>query len=739
VDLDGRWGPSVDLRWNADLAALSLLDPSLAGELVSTGTAVGSRARPQVQGSAHARHLRAGGVSADSIDAELDVDLADGRDSRADVRVSGMSAGGLQFAAVHVLAKGRTSDHRITLTATSSGNQQHRIAGFEATLAVAGSADLTRRSWQGLLNEASFDFPDGGARLAQPAALDLGPTLVRSAPLCLETGESHLCVEGEWRGAPQSWRVIFSAQDWPLRRLLSTLLGRREFDGKLQASGWAEQQPGHDWVGGAALLLDHPTIDIRRNKFRSDRVEIGSGRLDVFADEDEIRAETEFEMAASTQLRGRASVRRQRGQPLADSPLSGEIRAESAVLTALPLFVPEIDRSEGRMDASVRLGGLLGDPRFDGDFHLRDGRLDLYRTNLSLTGASLDGHFVGDTLEFDGRATSRKGPVTLQGSFSWPEGVMTGSMRLTGDGLLVADTPEYRVQASPDLKISAGAGNYTVTGEVLIPSARIAPKDLSTSVRASDDERIIGEEVEESAPATLQRVHSNIRVVLGEDVRVETYGLKARLGGEVTVTTAPGEQARGTGAIKVLDGEYKAFGVYVKILRGVLSYQDAPLTRPTLDLVAQREIKDEDVKVAVNVRGQLDSPFITLTSEPAMPQNEALSYLLTGRSINTLQSNEAASVNRAAESLAVSGGGLLLGGLGSRIGLDEVAVESTGSKDTQVVLGKFLSPKLFVSYGISVAEAINTIKLRYTLNPRWSLRAEAGLAQSADVEFRIER
>jgi translocation and assembly module TamB len=56
-----------------------------------------------------------------------------------------------------------------------------------------------------------------------------------------------------------------------------------------------------------------------------------------------------------------------------------------------------------------------------------------------------------------------------------------------------------------------------------------------------------------------------------------------------------------------------------------------------------------------------------------------------------------------------------------------------------VVLGKALSPKLFVSYGISIAEAINTVKLRYSLNPRWSLKAEAGLEQSADVEYRIER
>ena len=143
--------------------------------------------------------------------------------------------------------------------------------------------------------------------------------------------------------------------------------------------------------------------------------------------------------------------------------------------------------------------------------------------------------------------------------------------------------------------------------------------------------------------------------------------------------------------------------------------------------------------MAVNVRGSLARPFISLSSTPAMSNNEALSYLLTGRSIDSLQSNEATSVNKAAENLALSGGSLLLGGIGSKLGLDEVSVDRTSTSDTSVTLGKFLSPKLFVSYGVSIAEAINTIKLRYTLNKQWSLKAEAGLEQSADVEFKIER
>ena len=55
------------------------------------------------------------------------------------------------------------------------------------------------------------------------------------------------------------------------------------------------------------------------------------------------------------------------------------------------------------------------------------------------------------------------------------------------------------------------------------------------------------------------------------------------------------------------------------------------------------------------------------------------------------------------------------------------------------MLGKFLSPKLFVSYGISLTESINTLKVRYTLRKNVVLKSEAGEHQSADLEYTIER
>jgi translocation and assembly module TamB len=741
ADVDGTVGArTLALDWNVDLRSLAVVANGMSGQLVSRGTAHGTLQRPQVTATARVRQFAFGGIAVGLAEADADVDSSDQRRSRVTIDAETITVGGMGFDTVRAGLEGLMRDHELTFAFSSPGDETRRILEFRGGLQAQGSVDLAQRTWAGNLVQADVVFPDGDARLIQPAALTLGADLQRASPLCLRTGDdARLCVEGEYRPSAGAWRVIYSAQDWPLKRILRTFFGWREFDGRLQASGWAEQVPGKPWVGGSTVLVHEPTFDMPRNKFRSERIQLGSSRLDLFAEPDAMRAQLDLQIDESTQVSGEAFVDRR--PDLLASPVRGRIEGRSQAIKVLPLLVPEIDRAEGKLEGEITLAGTLGEPQFNGNFQLRDGRLELYRTNLILTAWQADGAFTGDELRFDASGQTARGKLTVDGNFGWPQGVLTGAMRMRGEQLLVADTLELRIVASPNIVLTAGAEGYDVEGEVLIPSARISPRELTTTVNASPDERIVGlpDVEQDTEPSTTNRIRSRIKVALGDAVRVEAYGLKARLAGDVTVSTVPDDIARGNGTISVVDGQYKAFGQDVKITKGLLRYANAPLNEPQLEIVAEREIKDSDITVAVNVRGTLDNPFISITSTPAMSSNEALSYLLTGRSIDTLQSGEAANVNQAAESLAVSGGGLLLGGIGTKLGLDEVSVERTGEEDTQVVLGKALSTKLFVSYGISIAEAINTIKLRYTLNDRWSVKAEAGLEQSADFEYRIER
>ena len=76
---------------------------------------------------------------------------------------------------------------------------------------------------------------------------------------------------------------------------------------------------------------------------------------------------------------------------------------------------------------------------------------------------------------------------------------------------------------------------------------------------------------------------------------------------------------------------------------------------------------------------------------------------------------------------------------GSQVGIDDVSIEQNLNAETSLVLGRYLSPRLYISYGISLAEAINTLKLRYTIGDRWTFKTETGEEQSADIVFTIRK
>jgi autotransporter translocation and assembly factor TamB len=317
-----------------------------------------------------------------SAEADVDLDLGDTRDSRVVVRASEVDSGTLQFDRVELRASGRTGEHELSFEAASPGDERYRLAGFEARIAARGAFEIEGRRWHGDLASAQLSFPDGSVTLLQPAALDLSPAAMSAAPICLETGESRFCAEGQWTARPESWRLIYSAQDWPLKRLLTSLLGWREFDGcSRRAAGSARNRAR---TGSAPLRY----CSIRRaSTYRAtssapSACTSGGGRLDLFAEQDHIRADLDLSVGENARIEGEARAERVAGAPWAEFPVKGRLHGGSEALTALPLFVPEIDRSAGRLDAQVTMNGTLGEPLFNGEFAVTDGRFEFYRTQF---------------------------------------------------------------------------------------------------------------------------------------------------------------------------------------------------------------------------------------------------------------------------------------------------------------------------------------------------------------------
>ena len=134
-------------------------------------------------------------------------------------------------------------------------------------------------------------------------------------------------------------------------------------------------------------------------------------------------------------------------------------------------------------------------------------------------------------------------------------------------------------------------------------------------------------------------------------------------------------------------------------------------------------------------------PRVTFFSDPAVAQSQIVSLLLAGGSLETVQNTaDPTQRNNAARNAALlQGSALVVQQFGSKVGIEDVGVESDLNNETALVLGRYLSPRLYISYGISLAESINTFKMRYTIGDHWTIKTEVGTARSADLVYTIER
>ena len=466
------------------------------------------------------------------------------------------------------------------------------------------------------------------------------------------------------------------------------------------------------------------------HKLVSHKVEhtrVGSGTVQLSATSELITARVD--LGDGTVGTIHATLELQRGAAAwQDMPLSGELHAQTAEASLVTLYVPDIDRAVGHLGADVNFAGTAGSPRLSGLVKVSDGELDVYQINLSLRQLAMQAQLSEGGVDFKGGAQAGKGQVSANGHLEWRHLLPYGKFHLEGSNLRVADLPEAQIDASPDLDFNVSGRKIEVTGKVTVPYAKIQPKDITGAVRASPDEVIVGSEPDDVKERF--EVLSTITLVLGDKVNIDALGLTARLVGSVTIRSGYDPITRGTGELSVAEGKYAAYARQLDIQRGRLIFTGGAINDPGIDVVAQKVFPD--VTAGVNVRGTLAQPRISFFSDPPLPQQQVASLILAGGSLESSQNASNAALGQGAALLAAQ--------LGSHVGIPDVSLETDPIvNETSLVLGRYLSPRLYVSYGVSLTEQLNTLKMRYTLGDHWTIRTEVGQAYGADLVYSITK
>lgn len=734
--LDGELQDEVHATWLLEAPNLAALFPDAAGSLTFNGSAHGPTKTPHVVLEARGERIGYGAWSAQHMAVSGDVDLAGNTTSRLSIDARRIGAASPLIETLRASGTGTAGDHRIVLEvigrATNPGEPASR-----ADVAIQGR--YANATWNATVRSTAIKSGANEERLTlvEPGELVVNRDRLLLEALCFAMGNGQLCAEGKWeRNGP--WEGTVSGYELPLAAFLPPAGPETEYGGRIEGRVRAFGSPNTVWQGEAGMRIIDAAVIYRPQGAQAETLNLGTGGIAATATPERVNFSFGVQAFTDTFLFANANIDRTTAG-LADSPVIGDFRARAADANILPIVFPEIDHAAGLLTANGNVRGTLSKPQIDGRIELANGEFDSYRVNLALRNLNLIANIAGNALYFNGKGRAGEGDLNVGGAFEWHDGVSRGNLQLQGENLLVADLPEYRVVASPDLTFAIDGRNINATGTVTIPSALVQPADLSGAVQISDDARYVGEHPAEAEGRYV--VNSDIRINMGEDVRIETFGLQGRIVGGVATTIRTGEAPIGRGELSVAEGRYEAYGQKLEISRGKLLFEASPLSDPGLDIEARRKI--ESIVVGLNVRGTLQQPRLSFFSEPSMPQTQIVSYLLVGKPVDSMQGSDTASVASARDALAMQGGGLLASQIGRRIGLEEVGVESSvnsaGETNQQLVLGKFLSPRLFVSYGISLTESINTLKLRYTISDRWVLKTESGENHSADIEFNIER
>ena len=714
--LDGRIDNAVDLRFALTTEDLSLLAAGSLGTLNAQGTVRGTLADPLIAASAHAKGVSYDGVKLESLDADVDFnpDVA-GRESRINARLRNLRFGGRTLESAALTLSGPPEDYTVRLSAEATG--------LTATAQARGP--YSRGVFDGQLTALAVSGKDLNLALEHSAALMASAGRVRLDWLCLAGIPAAVCLDADW--SPAHWIANLMSKQLPLAALTAGSSQAVQYAGTIDAlvrlAGGAEQPV----TGTLRAQLQDAVLSHKLVSNRIEHTRIGSGTLTVTATPAAVSADAELSEGEVGTLSARLDAQRSAAAWQA-MPLSGKLHAQTADLELLSLYFPDIDRAAGHLNADVNVTGTLGAPRLAGVVKIADGELDLYQVNLRLRQVALEAHFTDTGLDFKGSAQAGAGNAAAGGHLEWHKLLPYGKLHVQGTNLRVADIPEAQIDASPDLDFDIEGRRIEVSGRVAIPYAKIQPRDITNAVLVSPDETIVG--AEQQNPAERFQVTSTVTLTLGNRVSVDASGLTGRVVGSVTVKSGYDAITRGTGELSVVDGQYLAYARKLDIKTGRLIFTGGPIDNPGIDLRAQKEFPD--VTAGVNVRGTLRQPIMSFFSDPPLPQSQIVSLILAGGSLQSAQNPNNAAIGQGAALLAAQ--------LGSRVGLPDVSLETDPiANETSLVIGRYLSPRLYVSYGTSITETLNTFKLRYTLGDHWTVKTEIGTARGADLVYSIER
>ncbi|PHP93473.1 translocation and assembly module TamB [Pantoea agglomerans] len=729
LDVKGALGDSLDLDASIDAPQLDNALPGLGGVINGTIKARGTLKAPQLLADLNARGLRWQQMQINRVTLNGDVRSGEQVAGKLQLRVEQLKQDALNISLLTLNADGNEHQHQLKLNV-----QGKPVSG---QLALNGSFDRQTERWKGSLNDTHFDTPVGEWRLTRAMAIDYlnSRQTATIGPHCWQNPNAQICVPEPVEAGPAGKaHVVLNRFDLAMVKPF--------MPDATQLSGLFSGDVRVNWTADGSLPTG--TVALKGNGVKvvqdvqGNNLPIAFDTLNLNAALRNGRAQLDWliRIANNGQLDGNVQI----DDPQNRRTLGGNVNIRNVSLAMLNPALMQGEKIKGSLNSSLRLGGSVQQPQVFGQLGLTGVDVDGNFMPVDLTSANLNLVFNGMSSTLNGLVQTGQGNINLSGNADWSQ-LDNWRARIAAQGSRVRVTvpPMVRMDVSPDLVFEATPAAFNLDGRVDIPWARITVQEVPESATGvSSDEVMLDKQLKPIAPQTTAiPINSNLVIHVGNDVRLSAFGLKAKLNGDLKMVQDKSGLGL-NGQINIPSGRFHAYGQDLIVRKGELQFAGPP-DQPYVNLEAIRnpDATEDGVTAGLRVTGLADEPKAEVFSDPAMSQQEALSYLLRGQGLGS--DGDSNALTSALVGLGVAQSGQVVGKIGETFGVSNLAVDTAGVGDSQQVqVSGYVLPGLQVKYGVGIFDSLATLTLRYRLMPKLYLEAVSGVDQALDLLYQFE-
>jgi len=655
---------------------------------------------------------------------------------KADVRLTAAEGefDSFKLAELALIFKGTEAQHSLTLNVDAEP--------VSADVSLSGQLDR-KVGWKGVLQQGEFDTEIGPWRLSSPTTLgyNFKTQLVNVAAHCWQQEASSLCLT-EALEAGTSGHAKVAINNFGFERIAPYIPDAVTLKGEVDANMEATWAPEASPYVKAQIRLPAGSVS-QQDDPEAPALTVGWEKVTVNAEmkQDILNADWLVALTDNGDISGRARVTQLTGE----QQLEAKLNIDRLMLGFLAPLIKGYEQFDGQIDANLAVAGPVMHPAVNGVFKLtkleaigRKVPLDVEKGDITATFNGYNATLHGDIITPDGK-------LLLRGSGDWQDlANWKSELQVNARDLEVSMPPMLALKVSPDLIIKAAPQYAEITGNVAIPWGRITIDQLPESaVSVSDDEVLLTGDLQpiEAEPVIPFEIKTNISVNIGKNVKLSAFGLESRLVGELNVR----QKDKGPlvyGEVNLRDGTYRSFAQELVIRKGQILF-NGPADQPYLAIEAIRDPNnvEDDVIAGIRVSGPADEPTVEIFSDPAMPQQNALSYLLRGKNLDTESGGGGSgdAMTTALISMGLAKSGQLVGNVGEAFGVQDLALDTTGSgDDSQVTISGYIAPGLQVKYGVGIFNSIPEFTVRYRLLTDLYVEAVSGLDSAVDLLYQFE-